>query len=427
MRNSPLGLLLLCSLAALSTGCKEYFSVDEACHPEGNFRGRDLGSPAEASVVDRMNCYRRLTKLERYGVEKRLYESAAGHVNYMVQNPDVYSTDGELAYLRQSTIRPGFTGTDVYERMDAADYQLYGVNGNYVIQVVGIIADSAGAANPGFIEENFATVGSADPGDLIDYIMRLHWLQESVLAPSVYDVAYVERPLDAAWWEAAAEAGNWASFFEGDNDYSLPVSGKAIYYVIVAEGLPYEHSTEPITYPKDGQTGSALTYPNPVYKEAINGDLEEFTFSAPVYISYISPSGGGTATTTGSSVVAASPNPFDMKIQNASITGPSGPLDVAIYNFTADDSTDEYIGPPVGSLLLGAGVYATTPFQPNTPYTVYMDLTTTDGPQSYNWSFTTGAGDTNATTAARSQGPDGVGPLKSKIGGFRAHKQLVKP
>jgi hypothetical protein len=417
MRTTSTGLILLCSVAALSSGCKEYFTIDEACHPDGKFRGQGIVSPAEAQAINRMNCYRRLTSLERYGVEKSLYTAAEGQVGYMLANPEVFGTQGSLAYIDQRTANPGYTGASVYERMDAAEYTLFGTQGNFIYEVVAILADSAGSTNPAYVEANFGNEASLPPSEVIDEIMRYHWLQETVLTPSTYDVAYAERPLDAAWWEAAAAAGRWEEL-SADDEYSIPVSGKAVYYVVVAEGKPTEHSTEPLVYPKDDQTsGVGLSSPTPIYKESYDtGELEEFTFSYPLLFTYVSPTSGTAATTTGS-VGTATSNPYGLRIENASITGPQGPLDVVVINPEGlDEAEEEWVGLELGFGYLSSHIMATEPFEPGTTYTAYVDATTSEGPISHNWTFTT---DTAApTTTARRAAAPGA-PVSPGFGGFQ--------
>lgn len=375
MRTHVSALVLLAPLAVLSTGCQEYFSVDEACHPEADFRGSGQVDASEAAAVNRMNCYRRLTGLERYGVSGDLQGVADGIDAYVLANPEAYGSGGAMAFLNQDTAGTAFSGATVYERIGNTDYQLYGTSGTFINEFVVVDHDN-----------------TYTPETYIDLLMSMPIGQEQVLRPSAYDVAFGVVPLDADWFAAAAEAGNWSE---------APATGTAYYSLVVSEGIPYEHSGSPLVFPKADQTDAPTSHIVPAYKVLSDGTLEEYTFSAPIYIAYVSPNSSAAA--TGTSVVAAGENPFGQTVLSASIVqAGSIVLDTVIVNPEGlAESETEWIEPDLWwDTSLGSAIFATTPFEPGTEYSVYVDMTTSDGPQSYSWSFTTGAGGAVTPTGA---------------------------
>ena len=235
----------------------------------------------------------------------------------------------------------------------------------------------------------------------IDDLMTYHGTMEHLLVPSSIDYAISEVALDATWWSDAATAGNWETRF-GITDADLPTEGRFIYMVMVSESMPFEHTNEPIYYPKRDQEDSAThSRVNPVYKyDSVNDELTEYVFGAPVFISYVSPNAGvtATATTTGTSVIGTSNNPYGQEVLHASITGPEGPIETVIINPGSAAVPEEWPQFETTQGYLGSGIYPTEPLQPNTLYTVYYNMTTTDGPYNDYWSFTTGP--SNATSTA---------------------------
>ena len=107
MRTNSRVLFLLAPLLTASAGCQEFFTIDEACHPKGNFRGKNVMGPAEAAATDRVNCYRRLTSLARVGTNEYIYTASEGVANYVLQNPDLLGDLDVSDYFRQHVARPG--------------------------------------------------------------------------------------------------------------------------------------------------------------------------------------------------------------------------------------------------------------------------------------------------------------------------------
>ncbi len=382
-------------LAVGASGCKEYFTVDEACHPDGKFIGmnNDKLQPGEVQAIDRMNCYRRLVGFSRFQVDDASQQAAENMASYVVQNPDVFGrSQNELRYLLQEGARPGFSGTEIWERLDVVDYNIPDATSIRAYQFIGVIPEE---------------VSSTDVVDEI--MMRLHWGQEAVITPSPYDIGYAETTLDAAWWTAAGEAGL--------NDYwgeaYVPDSGSFFYLLVLSQLPPAEGAgDEPIFYPKNNQTGVPLSGPITLdrYVPDINVDgvLNELDFtqlSYPITVGYTSslnPTGS-----TGST-------PFDLTITSATIQGPDGPLETVWASPSEAEPANNRYDVAVGTYSYWAGgVYATEPFRPSTPYTLYVDITTVDGPSSHNFTFTTGpddgVGGGSTATSARSLGPTGAG------------------
>jgi len=383
------------ALAVASTGCKEYFTVDEACHPDGKFRGMDIDTlqAGEVAAIDRMNCYRRLVGFERFGVHDSLQQSAENVAAYVVQNPDIYGrSNNELTYLLQEGARPGFSGTEIWERLDVADYSIPDASAIRAYQFIGII--------PG------AEVSGAEVVD--DIMMRLHWGQEAVISPSPYDVAYTESKLDASWWEGANL---------NPLDYPvIPTTGTFFYMVVMSQSPPSEGAGEtPVIFPKRNQEGVPLSGPLAYdrYLPDINVDgvvdsLDATQLSYPITLGYTS-----SLNPTGSTGVT----PFDLVITSATIDGPNGPLETVWASPGESEPVSSRLNLVTGIYSYWAGgIYATEPFQPNTAYRLYVDITTVDGPSSHNLSFTTGSSDsvggrnTAATTSRSLRGAQGSSP-----------------
>jgi len=375
-------------LAVGASGCKEYFTVEEACHPDGKFVGmnNDKLQPGEVQAIDRMNCYRRLVGFSRFEVDDASQQAAENMAAYVVQNPDIFGrSQNELSYLLQEGARPGFSGTEIWERLDVANYSIPDATAIRAYQFIGVLD---------------AEVSGAEVVDEI--MMRLHWGQEAVITPSPYDIGYAEASLDAAWWAAAADAGPDPA--DGE-EVVVPTSGSFFYLLILSELPPAEGAgDEPIIYPKRNMTGVPLSGPSALdrYQPDINlddeiDDLDYTQLSYPITVGYTSslnPTGS-----TGST-------PFDLTITSATIQGPDGPLDTVWASPSETEPANNRLDVAVGIYnYWSGGIYATEPFQPSTPYTLYVDITTIDGPSSHNITFTTapddGVGGAAAATASR--------------------------
>jgi hypothetical protein len=369
------------ALAVGASGCKEYFTVDEACHPDGKFRGMDIDTlqPGEAAAIDRMNCYRRLVGFERFGVHDALQQAAENMGGYVAQNPDVYGRTGSaLSYLVQEGARPGFTGTEIWERLDVTNYPIPDATAIRVEQGIGVIPYEVSGA------------------EVVDEIlMRTHWGQEGVITPSPYDVAYTEATLDAAWWLGTG-------LTQEQLGQALPDKGTIIYYVVASQSPPTEGAGEtPIILPKRNQEGVPLTGPLTFdrYQPDINSDgvvdLNDATqLSYPITLGYTS-----AQNPTGSSGVT----PFDLVITSATIDGPNGPLETVWVSPGEAEPANTRLDALSGTFNYWAGgIYATEAFTPNTAYRLYVDITTVDGPSSHNLTFTTASSDSvgGANTAA---------------------------
>jgi len=397
MRTTHRALVFLLPAVTLSAGCQEFFTIDEACHPKGNFRGKNVMPAAEAAATDRMNCYRRLAGLQRVGTVQELYDAAAGVTNYAQLNPEVYDDFNALDFLAQQVALPGFTGSTVDERLGQANYVRFSSSGEYIQELVGIY-DPA--------DDSLVTT--------IDNGITAHWVEEQWLTPSVIDFAISEVTLDEAWWEQAAEAGQWEARFNITSE-DIPTEARFFYAITISEAEPFEHTDEPIYYPKREQTDAAATYAyNPVYKvDEVTGDLDPYAFGAPVFIAYVSPNAGATVTTgTGTGAATSNTsgqlNPYDQKVEHASIHGPEGPIETVVFNPGSAENPENWLGILDQFGFLGSGIYPTEPLQPNTLYTVYYNMTTVDGPYNDFWEFTTSneaVTTTAAQTAARRDGP----------------------
>lgn len=391
MMNATARLCLVAPLL-LSVGCKEYFSVDEACHPKGTFRGDNLVSGGDLAAIDRWNCYRRLVNFERAGVVEESVQVATDVADYVVANPDLHADyfrgdSSSIDYLTQDPSREGFSGVNIWERIDTADYPLLDVGGTRVYEIIGLFDTPVSGA------------------EVIDYLTRVYFVQDFILTPSLYDVGYHEASLDAEWWQAAFEASGVLGT-EGVDYPTIPAEGTIVYALVIAQAPPIEGAAEtPITFPKRDQTGvptaGGYTYDRTNPDPNSDGYVDVIQLSYPIGFGYVSLTPvTGTAT-----------NPYAMDILAASIVGPNntvlptvwvdpGEAEPANTNLELDGSFQYWMG----------SIMATQPFEPNTPYTVYVDYATSDGTASHDFTFTTAGDDATATarTRARSLGGPGV-------------------
>ena len=300
MRTSLYG-SMLSALVLTGAGCQEYFTVDEACHPDGKFSGMSIDTlqPGEVSAIDRMNCYRRLIKFRRYGVDEGLQQAGENMASYVVQNPDIYGrSQSATSYLVQEGARPGFSGTEIWERLNASDYFIADATSIRVEQIIGIYP--------------YEVSGPA----VIDDLMRTHWMQETILTPSAYHVSYVEASLDTAWWQSTG--------LDPVADGPLPERGTLVYAAVASEMPPNEGAgTKPVVFPKRNMEGVPLSGPL-VYDRYIpdvnaDGEVTEADatrLSYPLTLGYTSTLPG----TSGAS-------PFGLVILSATIDGPDGPME----------------------------------------------------------------------------------------------------
>ena len=411
MRTTSPALFLLLPALAGTAGCKEYFSVDEACHPDGDFRGKKVMGANEAAATDRINCYRRLTQLERFGTTKEIYDASSGVANYVLQNPELFRDFDVLDYANQQTSKPGFTGTDVYERFDNAQYSPITTSGTK-------------------IHELFVMTGDLETSMVADIneSMTHHIVQGHFLAPSAIDFSISEVILDSNWWNTAYESGQWAERF-GLTPADIPTEGRFYYAVAVAEAQPFEHTNEPIALPKRDQTDAATHWGfNPAYyQDPVTDELKEVALGPSLFMAYVSPTSGAAATGTATGAVTAADNPYGMSVENASLHGPNGPIETLIVNPGGEVEEGWLSFSRTG--YLGAGIYPKEPLQPNTEYTFYYDMTTVDGPMSDSWSFKTGVGNDPGTsasgTSARLAGPP-ASPAAAAAVPFLRGGQLVR-
>jgi hypothetical protein len=388
-------LMLLPLLSAF--GCKEYYSVDEACHPKGTFRGDDLLTAGEVSAVDRWNCHRRLVGFERIGINDLTQEAGKGVGAYALENPDLYANyfrglADSTTFIDQQPARPAFSGVNVWERLDQVDYRISEVTGTWAYELIGV-----------FDEE---IAGEA----IIDAWFSVHFAQEFGITPSVYDAAYHETELPAEWWQAAFdESGLVAGVGSAP---PIPTGGKLFYALVLSDAPPIEGaSEEPISYPKVDQIDVPLS--GPLARERLGAvstgtaveEPEIFSLSYPVSVGYISALQGlGTSSAT---------NPYGFEIINASIQANNVALDVlwvspeeatpANHNLEVDGLLNKWMG----------SIYAKAPFEPNTVHTVFVDYTSVDGPASTSFSFTTGSADSAAS--ARSAGPSSAPLMNASV------------
>ncbi len=252
------------SLVCLVAGCASYTTVEEAC--QGKVPGERHLNGANAELVERINCYRRLVDLRAGRITRGAQLAAAQHANYLDLNEvAVPGTPNAARSLADWFVeRPdllGFTGETIYDRLLA--------------QGALDTTDSSVATWEVFVGD---LDGAAD--ELID-------------DPYFRDVFF--QPL----W-----LGSGISEFRG------PDESRAIYFNMIYAFPPARRLYRPIVYPADGQEEVPAVF------RTRGGELD------PLYTGgWI---GYPITITVGAEEVTGGENPYELVIDSATLTGPEG-------------------------------------------------------------------------------------------------------
>lgn len=382
-------MLFLAPLALTSTGCAEYFTVEEACHPKGKVIGSKSLDPNELSAMDRMNCHRRLAGLLRGSISPQAQDAAEGHLQYILSNPDldrVLGADGTLDYLSQSFDEEDYSGSNIFERLDKASYTFL---------------DAQGSSVDEYLIFDWSLDGTPPPtgAEVIEEMMRNHNLRQALLQPSWIDGAYAEIELDSSWFGRgeACKFGIFQCVLGGTPSPDLV--GRAYYLMIVHNNPHIEHADRPVVYPKYDQGQVPLWSPS---QDISN--IELTGVPTPIKVSYPLTILAGVIDDSNAQI--NDQNIFGLSVDAVIVDQDNNALETKVV-LPGSEADRVWLG---GRLLrTAASVFTRKPLEPNSRYTLLADVTTTEATFQLDVPFTTAAADpglddelpANTTTAAR--------------------------
>lgn len=355
------------ALVALSAqGCKQYYTVDDACVeservPAGSFLG-----PTERAAMLRINCYRRLTGLSMGSANELVQVAADGEVNYVAENPDLENFAGMLAeqeWLTQRADAPGFTGVSARERLTdlehGAGYSFYDEGTTDWWEYIRVELNTPEAPAP---------TGTA----AIELLMRDPEFRQVALQPSWIEGAYAEIELTSQWFED----GGWAQ-----KTTDPPPTGGRAYYLLVLYTAPHlEHTNKPVFLPKPDQTGVPLY----ALSQNMNGTPDVLGRYPTVQLSY--PITFLVGALDPEHFDEVNENQYNAQVRTASIIGPDGPLETEVLH-PGDEPED--IWPSAYFQRSIVALYASEPFLPSTKYSVQAELSHPEGDFEIEYEFTT--------------------------------------
>jgi hypothetical protein len=358
--------------AAVLGGCEEYYNVNDAC--VDNIVGAKQLTPIEEAALLRVNCYRRMAGVTRLAANPLVQVAARGTIGYTQQNPSVgalRSPLGAYSWLQQVADTPGFTGSNLYERL----------TGDPVTGGAGYSLSNVGSTGT---REFIAIQYAQDPSLLmsgkqaIDELMRNPEFRQTALQPSVLDTAYAEGELSSDWFVE----GGW---FIGDAnlDPSAAPVGRVFYLVMLFDEPHIEHAATPVLLPKEDQTGVPLyawsTNQN-IVTELGQYAVTQTSYPVTLLVGALNPE----------NFTDVDQNQYSAFIEAAAITGPNGVLPTQVVH-PGDDAVDAW--PNAANMRNTLSIYTRRPFEPNTEYRVQADLTMPEGKFRVDYKFRTAQDD----------------------------------
>ncbi|MEN0066649.1 MAG: hypothetical protein AAGA48_31235 [Myxococcota bacterium] len=364
---------------SMSAGCTEYFSVEEACHPNGRVPGANVLDNTEEDALDTMNCYRRLSGLSRASATRTVQEALEGHKDYILQNPDatrLIGPTGPVQYLSQRQGDIGFTGVTIFDRLTEAGYTFTDPSAVSTREYLFVVQ----AGYPTMTDANGQTLMG---GPAMDGLMREHEWRELALQRSWLDGGYVEIPLDETWWNTSGICKLAPDFCNNGTSVPVGFTGRMYYIAVIHTDPPLQRSFSPFTFPKVEQTGVPL-----FSMSNDQNNLDANGVPAQVQISYpISIFGNAADPTT---ALLADQNVYGLEVR-AAISDNRGSNFVAQVVLPGADPTGVF--PEGYNLRRSAAVYINQPFLPLTEYTVTADVVTNEAEYDLRFQFTTAAED----------------------------------
>ncbi len=344
--SAPMRRLTVFAVVGLAAaGCRpDFATLEEACGEKVPGQGRFLDGAAEVAAVGRINCYRRLAGFSQHRVDDAFSRASAAHARYLAINgyAGLESDGAEMSSME------GFTGEYVFTRLVAQGYDE-------------TFDDANGATVDGFHFWTLQVPVVDDPLDEVDLWMD-HWVsRQVVLHSSVVDSGF-------------GRAGDFSVF---ENYSEFPMQDRA---------------TNPVIYPKDGQTGVPV------------GIIDGFG------LTYILPADGvvGYPITIhfGSGNEASDVslgNPFGAVLLDHLLLDESGSL---VSTIEIQPETAQ-VDPDIGSVPFPytIAIVPEEPLEPSHTYQVFARVSWNDGIKDIQTTFTTSAEDMDLEEAARRSAP----------------------
>lgn len=363
--RSNLGLVLPFP-ALLLGGCLNFTDLEEACAKSGKVPGGTFLAAVETDAMLRLNCWRRLAGVTQASADPLVQEAADNEVAYIGQNPNNGNLSGKVAeheWLIQVPEKPGYTGTNAYERLTdpqfGAGYVFYDVAGTGIWEFVKVIADYGDGVPTG--------------AAAVDELMRDAEFRQAALQPSWVDGAYAEHDLSTQWFID----GGWDTY---DPLAPPPVGGK-VYYLIALYSAPHiEHADKPVLLPVPDQVNV------PLFTRSENQDVyndQEKRF-AEAQISFGITFGVGALDPQHYKPIDQ--NIYSASVSAASIVGPDGAMETRVVH---PGDAPEGIWPAGYWQRTVLAIYTREPFVANTQYTIYADVTHPEGDYAVDYSFRT--------------------------------------
>ncbi len=254
------------AMVALAGCIPDFETVDEACKDPAP--GDQHASEEGAAAVARINCYRRFVQLTRARVDPLVTAANDSHLGYLINNDVVTGAAYDDFYEYDSTL-PGYTGYDVFERLDHTGYEFPDPLAAGV-QELYFYADISGA-------------------ELVDRVFHVPWVRDIFYQPQVDASAWAERP-----WFDNTRLGIFTV------TYRFP-SQTRVY--------------SPIAYPKNGQLDVPTTYT--AIGAYLLGDVkvDGREVGYPITV------------TIGSDYASPIENPYSLVADSTSIVGPLGEVE----------------------------------------------------------------------------------------------------
>ncbi len=369
-------LLVVPLLASGLTGCKEYFSVDEACS-DSIAGGKDL-LPADSDGMIRVNCYRKLTGVAKLGANSLVNEAAGLTLDYVVANPSVDNFDADTRYdfwLVQDSTKAAFSAASVTERLTDP---VYGA-GYEIFDTTTVIREYL------LVKWNEGELAAPSGAAAIDDLMRDQDFRQLALQPSVVDAAYREVELSGDWFEDAG----WSDRFSTP----APAGGRAYYMMVLYTEPHVEHAGEPVVLPKADQTGVPLYSWTHRPVSDTNPTRTQLGYGVTFLVGALDPE----------NFKQADANQFAAFLTDFTITGPEGALETEVVHPSGVDATPDDIVPDAFGIRSVLAGYTREFLQPSTKYDVFAHVESPDNEQGWDfeYSFTTKADDPGMNPAAQ--------------------------
>lgn len=182
-------------------------TVDAACEEVGS-TGDSTATTTQRDALQRINCYRNLAGLPPADLASDLDVAADSHAAYMDET-------GEYSFMEVDTQAHNYTGYDMLDRLDAADYQ----------------ADLA-EENPREMLAAVANGNDANAAHAIDNWMNTVYHRQPLMVPMLHEVgvgvrgSYVDLVTVAPWDTAVNDGpgGRWVVPFPVAGQTGVPTS-----------------------------------------------------------------------------------------------------------------------------------------------------------------------------------------------------------